>query len=298
MVYGKSFNRYIEAFVSRFERALFGRRNLVLFTLDSTSAEECERVWPGGCVKGGTPGIMHKFLIPWIFNIYDIVWIDFDVYFWQDPTLDILEHQKAGDYEILISGSFATHCICNGIVYFRATENMRLWLLDVIHWMYDHPYEHDQKCFAAWLNHTERVSYEPLPRSGSLPTWDTLDSVVKFITAAVVEGNGWMADSWRNVVLFHFLHGESDMSELDVSGGWLKNSKAYKGHIDPAGFKKGSAAPKSTLMEVFFGPNSTLERRIWALEQSRQRDRVTLLDGMSCGFSSESLEKMQGGLQV
>ena len=91
------------------------------------------------------------------------MWIDFDVYIVQDPTPYLLEHQNREDYEILISGSFATHCICNGIVYFRATENVRMWLLDVISWLYGHPYEHDQAAFSAWLEHTEKVTWRPLP---------------------------------------------------------------------------------------------------------------------------------------
>jgi hypothetical protein len=56
--------------------------------------------------------------------------------------------------------------------------------------MFDHPYEHDQKTFAAWIDHTEKVTYAPLPRNSPVPNWDTLDPVTKFVTAAVVEGNG------------------------------------------------------------------------------------------------------------
>lgn len=125
----------------------------------------------------------------------------------------------------MISGSFETHCICNGIVYFRATENVRKWLVDITHWMYDHPYEHDQKAFAAWLDHTELVAHRELPRSGTLPRWGTLDPIKQIVTAAVVEGNGWMSDTHEDVVLFHFLHGDSDThSSINASGDWLKNS--------------------------------------------------------------------------
>ena len=46
---------------------------------------------------------------------------------WSDllKTPYILAHQNRNDFEILISGSFATHCICNGIVYFQATDRVQ-----------------------------------------------------------------------------------------------------------------------------------------------------------------------------
>ncbi len=252
MVYGDTFVNYLPAFISRFEEVV-KKKNLLIFTFDEQCLQKCKEVGYTGCVEGGTPGILQKFTIPWVLTTLgiDTVWMDFDVYFVQNPTPYIIEHanrpirkwendlvldtssessgsaagplkdpyvqsQRPSGYEILISGSFASPCICNGFVFFKATRHVILWLVDVIHWMYDHPYEHDQKCFSGWLNYTEPISFTPLPRSGPLPRWDTLDPIKRFVTAAVVEGNGWMADSWEEVVMFHFLHGDSDKGgELD-----------------------------------------------------------------------------------
>lgn len=37
-----------------------------------------------------------------------------------------------------------------------------------------------------------------------------------------------MAESWEEIVLFHFLHGDSDKgSDLDSSGAWLQDSQLY-----------------------------------------------------------------------
>ena len=48
----------------------------------------------------------------------------------------------------------------------------------------------------------------------------------------MVEGNGWMADGPEEVVLFHFLHGDSDQGDrgdsINSSGDWLKNSELYQ----------------------------------------------------------------------
>lgn len=328
MAYGASFTRYMEPFVRRFKEVV-GKDNLVIFTMqDGTAQAECTRVNGAGCIPGNLPGIMNKFTIPWLLVLHgvDVVWVDFDVYFFQNPTPYLLEHQNFQNAEILITGSFATHCICSGIVYFRATEGVRAWLVDVLHWMYDHPYEHDQKCFAAWLDHTERVNLDAkLPRSRVLsedtpfshhppsdtktkkvPQWGILESVTQFVTAAVVEGNGWMGASWRDVVLFHFLHGDSDKeAKMNYSGGWLKNSTMYKEmlgieeeeeevFLENNGFSekkkkrfgKASEVPDDTdvsLMELFYGPKSTPGKRLAALERSRQREREELLDGLTCG---------------
>ena len=123
MVYGKVFSRYIDTWVEHFVAATGEtRRPLVLFTLDEAAERACQRTKREHplkeliapqlvCVRGGIPGIMNKFLIPWVLTVHgiDVVWVDFDVYFFQDPTLHILEHQQARGVknEILISGSFS-----------------------------------------------------------------------------------------------------------------------------------------------------------------------------------------------
>ena len=57
-------------------------------------------------MRGGTPSIVHKFLIPLIFSRYgvDVIWLDFDVWLFQNPTPFFMQHQNSiwGDF-----GSFA-----------------------------------------------------------------------------------------------------------------------------------------------------------------------------------------------
>eukprot|EP00392_Amoebophrya_sp_AT5.2_P005082 g5091.t1 len=204
MVYGATFRVYLPSWIHRWREVLNGRHNFLIFTMDAESFAVCKSLHVG-CVGGGTPGIMQKFTIPWVLarNDVDVVWVDFDVFPMRDPTYAILEHQNRNNYEILISSDrdfanlrktateknlFASPCICNGIVYFKSSPNTVLWLVDVLHWMYEHPYEHDQKCFSAYLNYTEPVTMDwaDLPRSGPLPHWDTLDPVRQFVTALVV----------------------------------------------------------------------------------------------------------------
>lgn len=148
MVYGATFLSYLPSFLDRWLSVLAPRRNLVIFALDDETYARCAELYEG-CVAHGRPGIVQKFTIPWVLAIHgvDSVWVDFDVYPVQDPTPHLLEHQQRGitaegavggdgdGYEILISGSFAAPCICNGIVYFRATRNVVLWLVDVISWV-------------------------------------------------------------------------------------------------------------------------------------------------------------------
>eukprot|EP00392_Amoebophrya_sp_AT5.2_P015082 g15273.t1 len=288
------------------------------------------------CVYGaGTRTIVSKFTIPFLLAKYgvDSLWIDFDVYFVQDPTPHLFDAARnvgtamnkndhdhhiipstvvvddgtgskpqTSNLEILITGSFASHCICNGIVYFRATDNVIQWLIDVINWMYSHPYEHDQKCFAHWLDHTERVTFRPLPRSstGNVPRWALLESVQKFVTAAVVEGNGWMG-SLEKIVLFHWLHGDSDGA--GTSGEWLRSSDFYKKYLqglvleEDAGGVGGGGAPGGgdhplvTMMDIFFGDNPKLsseEMKTRALEGSQQFERKMLLtETQHCGVMAE-----------
>ncbi|CAD7956903.1 unnamed protein product [Amoebophrya sp. A25] len=358
MVYGKTFRSYLKAFLKRWHTVTGGLRNMVVFTLgDDECYTLCRRTGAAGCVRGGTPGIMQKFTIPWVLALHgvDSVWVDFDVYPVQDPTYYILEHQNRlmhadqepdadavtasgiftprfsqnpGGYEILISGSFASHCICSGIVYFKATRNVVAWLVDVLSWMYEHPYEHDQKCFSAYLNFTEPITMKwwQLPRSGPLPRWSTLDPREHFITAAVVEGNGWMASSWRQIVLFHFLHGDSDKgSGLDFSGAWLQDSDVYAKMINstapdqqvenaelnnterqqPPSSESDTVdegqehadtplAKNVTLMERFYGAKASTATRIDALELSRQLERKTVLDGLTCGVIAYPLNDLTG----
>ena len=43
------------------------------------------------------------------------MWLDFDVFLMLDPTPYLVEHAARGPYDLLISGSFESDCICNGL---------------------------------------------------------------------------------------------------------------------------------------------------------------------------------------
>ena len=128
------------------------------------------------CVRLQRRSIMGKFEIPLILlnlGYLAVLWVDFDVYFFQDPVRWIL--RQSGPVEgsssstgasrgavsqlpdVLISGSFLTHCVTSAIVWFTNRRTTRLWLLAATRWMYTHPYEHDQKCVSAFLPEAHQV---------------------------------------------------------------------------------------------------------------------------------------------
>lgn len=201
----------------------------------------------------------------------------------------------------MISGSFESDCICNGIVYFRSTEVVRAWLLNVILWMYHHPYEHDQKTFSAFLNYTETVQREPLtfPR---IPPWDTLDPVNRFVTPDTFEGNGWMGDL-EEIVIYHFLNGESDTgSDLDPSGSWMRDYGNFEddGNMPPPTRKElRRGTGKVSLMDLFYGQEDEIYRTqdaVYrnpairrALLASKKQSRRSDLFGKPCGPMVEVL---------
>ncbi|CAD7922901.1 unnamed protein product [Amoebophrya sp. A25] len=62
-------------------------------------------------------------------------------------------------YEMLISYAFESDCICNGFFFLKSTPTMTRWLWELLVWLYQHPYEHDQRAMSAFLNYTEKVSF-------------------------------------------------------------------------------------------------------------------------------------------
>lgn len=300
MVYGERFNKYISRFSARARALGVPGRRLIFFTLDEEAYHLCLRENEHRCIRG-TPSIVNKFTLPLVLARLglDSVWIDLDVFLMQDPTPVIAAHARRGPpYEILISGSFEADCICNGIVYFAATDAVRTWLLSVVIWMYNHPYEHDQKTFSAFLDYTETVQAEkvPLPQ---IPPWDTLDPITQFVTPDTFEGNGWMGEL-EDIVMFHFLNGESDTgSDLDPSGTWLRDHGHFEETMGPPPCRTDSDSEsckveKVSLMDLFYGqsdeelyttPKAPYEnpaiRR--ALLASRKTERRTHLLGKPCG---------------
>ena len=49
-----------------------------------------------------------------------------------------------------------------------------------------------------------------------------------------------------------------------------------------------------TLMETFYGPGTTLEKRVRALERSRQFERKPILEGMTCGVIAYPMDDLAG----
>ena len=64
--------------------------------------------------------------------------------------------------QVLVSGSFADDCICSGLVYFRATPRVAFWLRQMLGWMYETVYTHDQKTMSPrgsrWADASVRCS--------------------------------------------------------------------------------------------------------------------------------------------
>ena len=217
MIYGKKYNRYLKNFARRAQAV--GIDTLVLFTLDEEAFELCLQFNRRLCVRG-SPSIINKFTLPLMFlhGGMDVFWVDSDVFFLRNPTPLVNGPSWHPSFEVLISDSFTTECICSGVILFRSTPEVRQWLLTLIEWMYSHPYEHDQKLVSAFLEAGEEVA----PRSklpvgkgkgkSPIPRWAYLESKTEFATAKHVEDTGWTG-SLHHMYVYHFLHGESDAAK-------------------------------------------------------------------------------------
>ncbi|CAD7975253.1 unnamed protein product [Amoebophrya sp. A25] len=222
----------------------------------STTTSSSSRIY---CVRGYQHSILNKFAFPLVLLNRlktDVLWIDFDVFLFRNPLTapsltgfsstpvsHEVEHQHelqhkhkkedhADDFDIAISGSFLTDCVTSGVVYFRNRDRVKYWLLEVLSWMYQHPYEHDQKCVSAFLGAGERVTFpEQMPKRAffnnsmtqvnDLVRWKYLDPETEFVTSRNVPDGGWFQREGREMYLFHFLHGDSDASL--GSRGWTRD---------------------------------------------------------------------------
>eukprot|EP00392_Amoebophrya_sp_AT5.2_P000727 g728.t1 len=290
MVYGSDFAKYIADFLRRVVAVAIPL--FVLFVLDIEAEEACrnflatekDRASETGesrieCVRAYERSILNKFSLPLLLlNFgYSVLWVDFDTYLLRNPVDAVVKTLRGGPRagnkgelevdlgdgekideapDLLISGSFATECVNSGVVFFnRASAKTGRWLAEVLHWMYDHPYEHDQKTVSAFLFAGERVAFPH-----QMPSWVAaeenrmrfgyLDSEVEFVTSRNVPDGGWWHRSWydkeaaertveqgmtikeipERMVLFHFLHGESDQS---LGGhGWTAENFEYVNYFE------------------------------------------------------------------
>jgi len=210
MAHGPKFGPYVGRFVER-ARALDIDGALIVFCLDDDACSACQSA-DGLCVRV-TPSIMNKFTLPLVllFEGFDVMWLDMDVFLFQAPTDHVAHQLASGGYELLVSGSFAVDCVCSGVAVYRSVDRTRRWLTSLLAWMYEHPYEHDQKAFSAFLRAGERVAFDhELPLSSEeTPTWAFLDPETEFVSARHVDVAGWTGDP-DMIVAFHLLHGDSD----------------------------------------------------------------------------------------
>eukprot|EP00913_Durusdinium_trenchii_P029473 g27626.t1 len=249
----------------------------------------------GRCVPG-TPSILNKFTLPLIYlwlNI-DVFWLDFDIFLLQDPTPFILGEAQWRSVDLLVSGSFADDCICSGLVFFKATKVVAEWLLLLLSWMYEHVYTHDQQAFSAFLagRPDEDNSTSPESISSSklfklylepvVPRWALLDPVNEFVSARVLNTTGWTG-TMEKLVIFHFLHGDSEVNRDHTAYGWNAHS-GFDGGTGLARQMGLKAEESHCIVEVYREPlrpkqfNKVLQQ---ALLASRRTERPK--DMLHCG---------------
>ncbi|KAF4750977.1 hypothetical protein FOZ62_020264, partial [Perkinsus olseni] len=131
MVYGRGFNRYLLRYLERAK--VVGIGHFFVFTLDEEAYEICRKHPIGLCVRG-TPSILNKFTLPLVLLHagIDVLWMDFDVFMFQDPVEAVLEQNEG--FDVMTASSFAADCVCSGVVYLRATTEVREWWLAILSW--------------------------------------------------------------------------------------------------------------------------------------------------------------------
>ncbi|CAD7946299.1 unnamed protein product [Amoebophrya sp. A120] len=278
MVFGSFFNQWISAFV--YMSAYAKMQTLVLLCLDEEAHKKCvttgsdvkkEHNFDLLCLQGRKKTILHKFTLPlillnWLPAGIDVFWLDFDVFVMQNPLkslenrveqleVDDTNDQDKKPVELLVSASFGDDCICTGLVFFRNTKTVKNWLWFLLGYLYEHVHLHDQQFFSMFLSPREDVEklvgFEKasadkllvkylLPRL-EVPKWGILDPVTEFATAAELESTGWSGEL-KNVVMFHFLQGDSEINE----------SHGEREYVAKARLEEKKKSP----MEEFFGPGS------------------------------------------
>mmetsp|Transcript_27251 Transcript_27251/g.60310 ORF Transcript_27251/g.60310 Transcript_27251/m.60310 type:complete len:353 (+) Transcript_27251:921-1979(+) len=206
MVYGR-FTRYIQGFAAR--AAVVGiAQRLIVFALDSEAhAQCCNHHDPVLCVSGSV-SVLNKFFLPLqVLSLgFDVVWLDFDIYLFADPTPHLVPWRQAGhaQHDILMAYAFESDCLCNGFFFMRSRPSVVRWLQKLLQWLYDNPFEHDQRAMAALLNYTERISVDVEQYlEQAVPRWHVLDVENRFL-----HFGHWTGDADK-IVLFHFMDGSA-----------------------------------------------------------------------------------------
>eukprot|EP00929_Paragymnodinium_shiwhaense_P007817 TRINITY_DN111717_c0_g1_i1.p1 TRINITY_DN111717_c0_g1~~TRINITY_DN111717_c0_g1_i1.p1 ORF type:complete len:732 (+),score=68.13 TRINITY_DN111717_c0_g1_i1:23-2197(+) len=205
MVYGRM-NKYISGWAERLRHV--GVQNLVMATLDEEAFNLCSQHHGPQCVKG-TVSVFNKYtllLIALQLGI-DVCWLDFDIFLVRNPSFALataVEPPGAGiRYDILMGYDYDSDCLCNGFFYLRARPSTHRWLFELVRWMFDHPYEHDQRAIGAFLNYTEKISAKPheLP---PVPRWHVFDVENDF-----VNWGSWEGRTYERLMLLHFVDGSA-----------------------------------------------------------------------------------------
>mmetsp|Transcript_75643 Transcript_75643/g.202214 ORF Transcript_75643/g.202214 Transcript_75643/m.202214 type:complete len:383 (+) Transcript_75643:763-1911(+) len=247
VVFGEAFQKHLGRFIARFLAVTSS--SLFVMALDAETHVVCaahmqERV---GCGWGATQTTLHKYATPAILTGLgrDVAWIDFDVFLvGPDPTPYLLDLADKAGADIVLAGSLETRCMCNGIFFARATRQVQRWLVHVVEWLYNHPYDSDQKTFAALLNGSEVVDIACPLTAERIPKSAVLDPVIQFPNAATTDDNGWVGDP-TEMVTFHIMAGEGDAwGGLDGGGvrRWLEEHGGLHGASGSAG-----------ILDIFYG---------------------------------------------
>lgn len=199
MVYGKM-NPYIRGWAMRFRR--LGLRNLVMATLDQEAFDLCQKYHYGEQCVPGSISVLNKYtlLLIGLQLGVDVMWLDFDIFVIRDPGPAIA--RAAEGYDLLMGYDYTSDCICNGFFYVRARPETHLWLFELVRWLYDNPYEHDQRAISAFLNYTEKISAKS-SQMPPVPRWFVFD-----VDNTFVNWNSWEG-RYERLQLVHFVDGSA-----------------------------------------------------------------------------------------
>lgn len=237
MVYGR-FNQYISGWARRLRT--ISLPNLVMMTLDGEAHSLCGQHHPGRCVQGNI-NVLNKYtllLIALQVGI-DVVWLDFDIFLIRNPSDAI--HKATEGFDLVMGYDYMSDCICNGFFFLRSRPLVHSWLFEMVRWLYDHPYEHDQRAISAFLNYTEKIAAksEDLPQQ---PRWFVFDVNNAFINFDSWEGK------FDELQFIHFVDGSA--FSLYGRKGWDPSIPATQRRV---ALDEGDGSDQ-TAMDLFYQP--------------------------------------------
>eukprot|EP00927_Polykrikos_kofoidii_P018837 TRINITY_DN18779_c0_g1_i2.p1 TRINITY_DN18779_c0_g1~~TRINITY_DN18779_c0_g1_i2.p1 ORF type:complete len:732 (+),score=68.42 TRINITY_DN18779_c0_g1_i2:284-2479(+) len=246
MVYGR-FNRFIPGWAAR--SRLLGLGNLVIAVLDLEASAICRAHHdPRLCVKLRID-VLNKYtllLVALQLGI-DVMWLDFDIFLVRNPGPAIAAAARRKDgrpNHVVVGYDYESDCLCNGFFYLRARPAVHRWLFELVRWLFDHPYEHDQRAIAGFLNYTERIAAnsQELP---PVPRWDVFD-----VNNIFVNFGSWEGRTYEDLVLVHFVDG----SAFSLYGRSASDPSVPQAKLEQIFFEQ-SGAPAEDLagpMEAFY----------------------------------------------